>query len=78
MPLLISTDMSSELVKSIEFQQCGMCNQQSLKSACAYAQSDQNLSSSLEYYISVKLLTGHNLEFPSFERGAAQARLSLH
>ena len=25
------------------FQQCSMCDQQSLKSACAYAQSDQNI-----------------------------------
>ena len=26
-----------------DFQQCGMCNQQSLRSACPYAQSDQSL-----------------------------------
>ena len=26
-----------------DFQQCGMCDQQSLRSACAYAQSDQSL-----------------------------------
>ena len=26
-----------------DFQQCGMCDQQSLRSACAYAQSDQRL-----------------------------------
>ena len=26
-----------------DFQQCDMCNQQSLRSACAYAQSDQSL-----------------------------------
>ena len=26
-----------------DFQQCGMCNQQSLRSAGAYAQSDQSL-----------------------------------
>ena len=25
-----------------DFQQCGMCDQQSLRSACAYAQSDQS------------------------------------
>ena len=29
--------------KDNEPQQCGMCNQQSLRSACAYAQSDQSL-----------------------------------
>ena len=26
-----------------DFQQCSMCDQQSLRSACAYAQSDQSL-----------------------------------
>ena len=26
-----------------DFQQCGMCDQQRLRSACAYAQSDQSL-----------------------------------
>ena len=26
-----------------DFQQCGICDQQSLRSACAYAQSDQSL-----------------------------------
>ena len=26
-----------------DFQQCGMCDQQSLRSACAYTQSDQSL-----------------------------------
>ena len=26
-----------------DFQQCGLCNQQSFRSACAYAQSDQSL-----------------------------------
>ena len=40
-----------------------MCDQQGLRSACAYAQSDQSLCLSLEYSKSVKLLTEHNLEF---------------
>ena len=40
-----------------------MCNQQSLRSACAYAQSDQSLCSSLAYSMSGK---------------AALARLSLN
>ena len=26
-----------------DFQQCGMCDEQSIRSACAYAQSDQSL-----------------------------------
>ena len=34
----------------------GMCNQQSLRSACAYTQSDQSICLSLEYSMSVKLL----------------------
>ena len=46
-----------------------MCDQQSLRSACAYAQSDQSLCLSLEYSMSVKLLTEHHLEFLSFKGG---------
>ena len=46
-----------------------MCNQQSLRSACAYAQSDQSLCLSLEYSRSVKLLTEHHLEFLSLKGG---------
>ena len=45
-----------------EIQQCGMCDQYRLRSACAYAQSDQSLCSSLEYFMSVKLLTGSKLK----------------
>ena len=37
--------------------------QQSLRSAYAYAQSDQSHCLSLEYSLSVKLLTEHHLEF---------------
>ena len=55
-----------------------MCDQQSLISACAYAQSDQSLRLSLEYSMTVKLLTEHHLEFLRLKKGAAQARLSLH
>ena len=39
----------------------GMYDQQSLRSACAYAQSDQSLCWSLEYSIGVKLLTEQHL-----------------
>ena len=46
-----------------------MRDQQSLRSACAYAQSDQSLCWSLEYAMSVKLLTEHNLEFLSLKGG---------
>ena len=44
-------------------------DQQSLRSACAYAQSNQSLCWSFEYSISVKLLTEHNLEFLSLKGG---------
>ena len=50
-----------------------MCDQQRLRSACAYA----DHSKSLENYITVKLLTEQHLEFLSLNE-AAQARLSLH
>ena len=39
-----------------------MCDQQSLRSACANAQSDQSLCLSLEYSMSAKLLTEHLLK----------------
>ena len=45
-----------------------MCDEQRLSSACAYAQSDQSLCLSLEYSMSVKLLTEHLLESLSFKR----------
>ena len=54
-----------------------MCDQQSLRSACAYVQSDPSLCSSLEYSMIVKLLTEHHLEFISLKE-AAEARPSLH
>ena len=46
-----------------------MCDQQRLRSACAYAQSDKSLCLSLEYSMNVKLLTEHNLEFLSLKGG---------
>ena len=46
-----------------------MCDQQSPRSACAYAQSDQSLCVSLEYSMIVKLLTDHHLEFLSLKGG---------
>ena len=47
----------------------GMCDQQSLRSACAYAQSDQSLWEWLEYSTTVKLLSEHHLEFLSLTGG---------
>ena len=49
--------------------QCGRCDQQSLRSAWAYAQSDQSLCLSLEYSMIVKLLTKHHLVFLSLKGG---------
>ena len=48
-----------------DLQHCGMCDQLSLRYACAYAQSDQSLCQSLEYSMNIKLLTEHHLEFLS-------------
>ena len=52
-----------------DFHQCGMCDQQRLRPACAYAQSDQNLCSSPVDPMSVKLLTKHYLEYLSLKGG---------
>ena len=46
-----------------------MCDQQGLRSACAYAQSDQSLYLSLEYSMTVKLLGKHHLEIISLKGG---------
>ena len=55
-----------------------MCDQQSLRPACAYAQSDQSLYKSLEYSMRVKLLSEHHLEFLSLKggcRGSSESTL---
>ena len=46
-----------------------MCDQQSLRSACAYAQSDQSLCKSLEYSMTVRLLNEQHLEFLRLKGG---------
>ena len=46
-----------------------MCNQQSLRSACEYAQSDQRLCWSLDCSMSFKLLAEHHLELLSLKGG---------
>ena len=51
---------------------CGMRDQQSLRSACAYAQSDWSLCLSLEYCMTVKLLTEHRLASLSLKWGLQQ------
>ena len=62
----------------MNFQQCGMCNQQRLRPACAYTQSDQSLCLSLEYSMTVKLLTEQHLEFLSFSGGCTGSSESIH
>ena len=46
-----------------------MCDQQRLRPACAYAQSGQSLCQSLEYSMTLKLLTDRHLEFLSLKGG---------
>ena len=53
----------------MRFPHCDMCDQQRLRSASAYAQSDQSLCSPLEYSMPVKLLIEHLLEFLSLKGG---------
>ena len=48
-----------------------MCDQQSLRSACAYAQSDQSLCLSFEYSMDLRLLIEHRLEFLSLKVGCS-------
>ena len=48
-----------------------MCEQQSLRSACAYAQSDQSLCLSFEYSMDLRLLIEHRLEFLSLKVGCS-------
>ena len=52
-----------------------MCDQQRLRPACAYAQSDQSLCKSLEYSLS-KLLVNNIWSFHALKE-SAKARLSL-
>ena len=42
-----------------DFPHCGMCDQQRLRPACAYAQSDQNLCLSLDYSMTVNTPIPH-------------------
>ena len=46
-----------------------MCDKQSLRSACAYAQSNQSLFLSLEYYMTLRLLTEKHIELLSLKGG---------
>ena len=55
-----------------------MCDQQRLRPACAYAQTDQSLCLSLEYSMIVELLTEHCLEFLSLKGGCRGLSESTH
>ena len=55
-----------------------MCDQQRLRPACAYAQSDQSFCLSLEYSMTVQLLAEQHLEFLSFTGGCACSSESVH
>ena len=46
-----------------------MCDQQRLRPACTYAESDQSLCLPLEYSTSLRLLTEHHFEFLSLKGG---------
>ena len=43
-----------------------------------YEQSDQSLCLSLEYYMNIKLLNEHNLEFLSLKEGYTGSSESIH
>ena len=64
-----SCAVSKKWASAWAFQQCGMCDQQSLRSACTYVQSDQSLCLSLEYSMSVKVPNEHLLEVLSLKGG---------
>ena len=66
---LAEKECTLHLSRDMRFQQCGMWDQQSLRSACTYAQSDQSLCLSLVYYMTVRLLTDHHLEVQSLKGG---------
>ena len=55
----------------MKFPTISKYNQQRLRPACPYAQSDQSQSKSLEYSMTVKLLTHQHLEFLSLKAGCA-------
>ena len=50
-----------------DFQQCGMCDQQRLWPACAFAQSDQSLCLSPDYSMNVQSLNEQHFEFLSLK-----------
>ena len=62
--------MAKKWVATWDFQQFGMCDQQRLRSACAYIPSDQSFCWSFGYSMTVELLTEHHLEFLSLKESS--------
>ena len=52
---------------NMRFPTMWLCDQQRLRPACTYAQSDQSLCLSLEYSMILRLLTEYHLEFLSLK-----------
>ena len=59
----------NNLAATRDFQQCCMCDQQMLRRACVYAQSEQSLCLSLEYSMAINLLNEQHLDFLSLKGG---------
>ena len=55
-----------------------VCATSSHGSACTYVESDQSLCSSLVYFMIVRLLTEHHLEFLSLKGGCRGSSESTH
>ena len=55
-----------------------MYDQQRLRPACAYVQSDQSLCKSFEYSLTGKLLTEHHFEFLGLKGGCTGSSESIH
>ena len=55
-----------------------MCDQEMLRSACIHMQFDQSLCLSLEYSMTVKLLTEQHLEFLSLKRVCTDSSEHIH
>ena len=69
-------DLNDKWASAWNFQQLCMCDQQSLRSARAYA--DQSLCLLLEYPMSIKLLTEHHLRFLSLKGGCTGWSVKCH
>ena len=54
----------------MRFPTSSICNQQSLRPAGTFTQSHQSLCLSLDYSMSVKILTEHHLELLSLKGGS--------